>query len=361
MNNVLFLVSNLEAGGAQRVVSELANRMVKKRIKTSIALLFNDAIHYSLDNSIQIYIYRSLKKNKIEEQKEKINFIQQAVKTSKADVVISFLADVNIYASIALWNNKVKLIVSERNDPQREPSALIKKYLRKFVYKRPDGFVFQTNLAQKYFNKKIQLRSTIIHNPVKNGLPSSKVVKKNYIKIVSIGRLEEQKNYPLALNIVKQLCDKGINVKYYIYGQGSCKSSLQELCINWGIENCVFFMGTRKNVHIEIIDADFFIMTSTYEGLPNALMEAMSMGLIVLSTNCPCGGPGELIKHGINGFLFPVNDEKGFVETIIYLINKKEKRMRIGEEAKKIKSTHNINLITEKWIKFIDEIGNYKK
>lgn len=357
MYNILFLVSNLEPGGAQRVISELSNRMVSMGFKTSIVLLYNDVIYYPLNNNIQVFKRQLSNRNKIKEQKEKVNFIQQAVKTSKADVVISFLAEINIYASIALWNDKVKLIVSERNDPQREPDSIIKKCLRKIVYKRPDGFVFQTKLAQKYFSKKIQLRSMIIHNPVKDGLPNSKVVIKDYYKIVSIGRLEEQKNYPLALNIVKKLYDKGINVKYYIYGQGSCKSSLQEMCINLGIEDQVFFMGTRKNVHSEIIDTDFFIMTSNYEGLPNVLIEAMSMGLVVLSTNCPCGGPAELIKHGINGFLFPISDETGFVETILYLINEKETRLRIGEEAKKIRDIHDINLITEKWIKFIDEVG----
>ncbi len=356
MYNILFLISNLEAGGAQRVISELSNKMVEKGIKISIALLYNDVIYYSLNNEIQIYKYYKSKKNKIEEQKRKLRFIQQSVEDSDADIVISFLAEVNIYASIALWNYKVKLIISERNDPQREPASLIKKILRKFVYKRPDGFVFQTKQSQKFFGKRIQSHSVVIHNPVKDGLPNSQVISKDYYKIVSIGRLENQKNYPLALKVIKSLIEAGISVKYYIYGQGSCKFSLQKLCSNLGIEQYVYFMGTSKNVHTEIIDTDFFLMTSNYEGLPNVLLEAMSMGLVVLATNCPCGGPSELIQHGVNGFLFPVGDDRKAVETIISLISDKGLCLDVAIEAKKIRDTHDLNRITEEWINYIDEV-----
>lgn len=354
MKSVLFFISNLRGGGAQRVVSELANELCRKGIKTSIAMLYSGDMYYAIDNDIDTYVF-SRSDNKTINQFKRLRFIENTVKQVKPECVISFLAEINIYVSMALWNTNVPLIVSERNDPSKEPDSRLKKIIRKIAYLRPNGFVFQTKQAQAYFNERIQSRSIIIHNPIKNDLPEADEQYDPH-KIVSIGRLEKQKNYFMAFSVISELKSNGIEAEYFIYGDGNQREQLEKQIHELGLENNIKLMGTSKNVHNYIKDANIFILVSDYEGLPNVLMEAMAMGLVCISTNCPCGGPAELIQDGVNGYLVGVNDISGMFSRVSNVISNSRNFDEMRLKAKKIRLSHSLNIIVEEWITYIDEV-----
>ena len=168
---------------------------------------------------------------------------------------------------------------------------------------------FQTEDARKYFPKSIQAKSTIILNPIEDKfyreIPRRK---ERYCIGWAFGAT---KNQELLIEAFSKIADDFPSVNLKIYGQGSKLIDLKKLSLDLGLKGRVIFMGTRDNIQEEIKDAKLFVLSSDYEGLPNALMEAMALGIPVVSTDCPCGGPKMLIEDGLNGLLLKTKDLEG--------------------------------------------------
>jgi glycosyltransferase involved in cell wall biosynthesis len=178
----------------------------------------------------------------------------------------------------------------------------------KYLYKKADGFVFQTEDAAKYFEGIIKCDSKIIPNPI-----NPKFIKEPYKgerekNIVTVGRLESQKNQKMLIEAFGKIESKYPEYSLLIYGDGSKKEELQDLIKEKGLENKVILKGKIDDVENVIDKAKMFVLSSDYEGMPNALMEAMALGLPCISTDCPCGGPRYLMENGKSGLLVPVGN-----------------------------------------------------
>jgi glycosyltransferase involved in cell wall biosynthesis len=259
----------------------------------------------------------------------------------------------SIYANLVVGGinspaMKTKMIISERNDPRHDHISIKSKILRKLLYHRADFFVFQTKQEQQYYSKSIQKRSVIIHNMLKEDLPYRSQINAKK-EIVAVGRFLPQKNYPMLLSAVKMVFEKHPQYILKIYGKGPLEKELKMKVTELGINDHVFFEGFHLDVHECMKDADIFVMSSDFEGLPNALMEAMAMGFPVVTTNCPAGGPEELITDGVNGMLVPVGDSQAMAEKINYLIENKEIKEEMGRKAVGIRETHTSEHICAAW------------
>lgn len=177
--------------------------------------------------------------------------------------------------------------------------------------------------------------------------------------IVSVGRLEEQKNQLMLIRAFSKITKEFSTYNLKIYGEGTLKDQLQREIDKLNLNEKVELCGVSNNIKEDIKDVSLFIMTSNYEGMPNALMEAMALGLPVISTDCPCGGPKFLIENETNGILIPVGDENTLVIKIKMLLSNKEFAMKIGKNARKIGKSLSPNIINKKWNDLIREV--YKK
>ena len=166
---------------------------------------------------------------------------------------------------------------------------------------------------------------------------------------MSVGRLNKQKNYPLLLRSFKDLHSEYAEYKLVIYGDGPERQSLEALIKDLGLSEVVLLPGAINNVPEVIYNASLFVLPSDFEGMPNALMEAMALGLPCISTDCPCGGARELIENDKNGLLVPVGDEKSIVSAIRFMLNNPEKAKQMGMNAMKIRSTHSLDVISKLW------------
>jgi len=164
----------------------------------------------------------------------------------------------------------------------------------------------------------------------------------------------QQKNYPLLLEAFAEVHKHYPEYILRIFGQGKEQTALEALCEKLNVQNSVVFEGFCLDVHEQIKDASFFVMSSDFEGMPNSLMEAMAMGFPVVCTDCPAGGPRELIEHMKNGVLVPVGDVKKLCQILFMLIENNDLCNTIANEAKNIRETHSIALILRKWIKIIE-------
>ena len=264
-----------------------------------------------------------------------------------------------IYVMPALKGSKAKIIVSERNDPRNFQGKTITKLVSRYLMSKADGFVFQTNDARDYY-KKYKNKSVVIPNPVADvpvileRLPNEQRDK----VIVTAGRLVPQKNHEMLIKAFGKIADRFPQYKLIIYGEGELKEKLQLLTKELGISNRVVFPGSVNDLHERIKNAELFVLSSNFEGMPNALMEAMAMGITCISTNCPCGGPKDLIDNGNNGYLIPVNDIDKCVDIITSVLDDKYEADRIGQNSLKTRDKYCSDVICSEWLNMVTKVVN---
>lgn len=358
---ILFCIDSMTSGGAERVIANLANYLVKDKNDITILTLLQRESSYELDSRVK---YHSLKiregkkktfdkiKSIFENRKKYFEYL----KDNPQDIVIAFLPRACYYSAMVCKSMNIKLIISERNDPKSVYNNLLKKIITKYLYAKADGFVFQTKMASRYFSKKIRKRSVIISNPVNDKFliePYSGKRKKN---IVSVGRLTEQKNQILLIEAFNKIHKKYNDYRLIIYGDGPLRFELERKINEYNLSDKVFLPGISKNILKDIYEASIFVLSSDYEGMPNALMEALALGIPSVSTDCPCGGPQELINNNEDGLLVTPGNCKELTEALELLINDKEKCNEFSKKSNAKMKKYNVKLINKKWISIINDV-----
>lgn len=350
IQRITFLINRLSAsGGAERVMTVLANQFVMRGIDITIITRQETDCVYPLDSRVKVLSTAVSCSNKLVRNAKRNILLRKLIVESNPDVVISFMTPMNIQAAIVMLGLKYPLIVSERNNPETDISKRDKFFL-KLMYPRCDGFVFQTEDAKLWFSRKIQNKSVIICNPISDNLPNRKPVKKG--KIVNVGRLTEQKNQHMLIDAFKIYHAKNEISTLTIYGIGKDEDVLRRYIAECGLSECVTLAGFSKNVMEEIADAELFVLSSNYEGMPNALMEAMGIGIACISTDCPCGGPRCLIENGKNGVLVEVDNINRMTEAIESVLSDDSWRIDMERESKKLRERLSASSIAEQWLTY---------
>ena len=176
--------------------------------------------------------------------------------------------------------------------------------------------------------------------------------------IVSVGRLVEQKNHKFLINTFAKISKKYPDYKLIIYGEGILREELTDLIEKLNLKDKVILYGNASDIEEKIYDVKMFILPSIWEGMPNALMEAMALGLPCIATNCPSGGPEFLIQNDVNGKLIQCDNDKELEEAITKIIEDEEYAKKIGENARKIVERLNPNEINNQWENYIESIYN---
>lgn len=357
LKSVAITCDTMGSGGAERVISILCNEFSNKGIHVSIIGVADNGCSkpfYDLDEAIKYIPLCKGSKKRIGFVK-RIHELRKEIKQLRPDAVISFLPNANIYSSISLIGLKVPHIVAERNNPYVDPKGKITRLLKKLSFMGSDGAVFQTKQAREFYPAFVKEKSTIIYNPV-TVLPTNIEYKsdKNHI-VLSVGRLVEQKNYLCLLDAFKIFNERFNNeYKLKIYGEGPLKETILSYIKNAQIDKYVELCGNDKNWQLKEKDDALFVLSSDYEGMPNSLIEAMVLGIPVISTDCPIGGPAEIIKDGFNGYLVPVGDSNVLALKMIEVANADSKlifdntRLLIGDLSSE--------KIANQWIEFIESL-----
>ena len=346
MKSIAFIIIELKNGGAERVVANIANEYSTRR---DCAFYLITGKRQSQDYPLNEQVNRrcilsgELVKDAIK--------LRKFLKENKIDCAVGIDLYANWCVCLANYHIKTKMIISERNAPKHNLISKKSRLLIQLTYWRADAYVFQTKQAKESYSKSIQNRGVIIHNPVKSNLPLKGNGESK--KIVAVGRLNPQKNYPMLLKAFLIVHKEYPEYILEIYGQGEQRQYLECLVKQLGLDKNVVLCGFCEDIHNKIKDAEIFVMSSDCEGMPNSLMEAMAMGLSVICTDCPAGGPAELIQDGINGILTPVGDSNKMAQNIKRLINNKELRRKLGKAALEIRESHSIKNIIKQWDKIL--------
>ncbi len=357
LKKVLFTCDTMGSGGAEKVISVLANEMAFNGIKISIIGVADTNApnsFYKLEKNVR-YENLRLENGKKANLFQRAHLLRKRIKSLKPDLVISFLPNANIYTWIALVGLKIPHIVSERNNPYLDPKQKITRFLKKMSFRFSNACVFQTNDAKCFYSARIQKKGIIIKNPIiLNSEPCDGLTPKNNV-ILAVGRLTEQKNYRCLLDSFK-IFNEAQDNEYIlkIYGDGPLKDDLERYCDLLGIKESVRFLGNDAKWHEKEKNDAMYILSSNYEGMPNALAEAMALGIPCISTDCPSGGSRELIKDCVNGFLTPVNNSQELSQKMIELVNN---GISFYSETRDMIEEYSPKNITNQWIGFIESLS----
>lgn len=358
MNSVMdkrFVIfdGSLMQGGAERVISILSKKMVENGMRVEILLYHDKPIFYNIDSRIKI--------TTVERETGSNNLIENIIWmrkffARKADVIISFLAPFNILSILSHIGLKSKIVVADRNDPRYVPSNLFVRKLRNFLYCLADGIVVQTSYNQEYFGKRVRNKSTVIYNPIDLADKAGEAIKtQKRNEIVSVGRLMPQKNQLMLLEAFAQIHTEHPEYKLIIYGEGPSRKDLEKKIGELSLSGCVSLPGTSKKIFDDIAGARIFVLSSDYEGMPNALIEAMCLGLPCISTKV--SGATDLIRSGENGILVDVGDLHGLYLAMKSIIEDSELRKKYSNSAVNTNEELDVNIIMKKWLGYLSRFA----
>lgn len=344
---IVFLVPALRSGGAERVIVTLANWLAQE-FRVYIWMMVGSQVEYALSDRVCLeQSYLAINKGGI----NRLLWLVKHLKKNKNTVVISFMTKLNMYAILSAKLAGVKVIVSERNDPSRTIASRY-NHIRELLYRLADKIVFQTEGAREFFSASVQKKGIIILNPLRGKVPNVyEGVRKK--KIVTISRLHPQKNLNLLIDAFKDFIDEYSDYQLEIYGEGFLESELKSKVKVCGLSKKVIFAGVDENVLSLIRDAAMFVITSNFEGLSNALIEAMAIGLPCISTDSPPGGARMLIENGVNGLLVPVEGKDELICAMKEIASDKDFAARLGKNAAKIRERVNEKTICLQWKRLI--------
>lgn len=352
MSNKIYLIANsLSIGGAERISGLLAKWFSENGFDTTLVTIFSDKSRgYELPPSVN--------RITIDDRKElsKVDIIiklRKYFKDNQNSTILVMGVPLSIYVIPAIIGLKISTVISERNDPKNFAGKKITKFLSRALMFKANGFVFQTEGAKEHYHKIIQKKSIVIPNPIMaDNLPTpfSGVRSK---RIVSVGRLDPQKNHKLLINAFGEISHLYPEYSLVIYGEGKERPFIEELIQKYDLDNRVYLPGISHNVFNDINDASLFVLSSDFEGMPNALIEAMALGIPSISTDCPPGGPRSLITNMANGVLVPVNNYKEMANAMRLLLSEKNKAEEIGKEASKIRDYLNKDNVCKIWSNYL--------
>lgn len=360
MKKIALFISSLQKGGSERVMVNLAEYFHNKNYEVLLVTQYKKEDEYEISSEIK-RVYSEPEESKLQGGRIK-NFITRFVtlrniwKTYKPDVVLAFLGKNNLMAIATSFFLPNKVAVSVRGEPTMEYESKFLQIIAKVMFNFADGVVLQTERAKEFFGKKIQKKAKILLNPLNPAFLDVRYVGEKEDRIVAVGRIDENKNHEMLIHAFDKIASEYPNVSLMIYGDGCLMDKIQLLINEKKLEDRITLAGNVTDVADKIKSAKIFTLTSNTEGMPNSLMEAMALGLVVISTDCPCGGPATLIQNEENGILVPVGDAYALADAFRRVLSDKPFAEKLGENAFLTSEKFRPERVNGEWEEFLNSL-----
>ncbi|MGA7937296.1 MAG: glycosyltransferase family 4 protein [Kovacikia sp.] len=361
---ITLIIYALTSGGAERVLSIMANYWASKGWLITL-LTFDDgsvAPFYELDPRVQhlplkLAGYSSNPFAAIVNNWQRVQVLRSGIINSQPDVVISFLDTTNVTTLLAARKLPFPVIVDEQNHPTMCRVSKSWDLLRQCMYPQADQIVAITERALSYFSPQVQARGCVIPNPamVVTRAEGATVQLLTKPSLIAMGRLDPQKGFDILLQAFAPLKDRYPDWTLTILGEGALRSELETQRDQLGLRDRANFLGAVKNPHDFLTDADIFVMSSRFEGFPNALCEAMASGLAVISADC-LSGPREIIRDGIDGLLVPTENVEALTAAMERLMTDETERRRLAARAPEVTERFGLEQVMQMWEATIEKV-----
>lgn len=386
---VVFLTAFLGSGGAERVVSLLANDMSRKGHEVEIVCLKYNEVFYEIDPRIKLSFPMDYCKNRFSE----LFWLRRFIKKVRPDVVIPFTEGVYCFTILALLGTGFPIIASERLDPKA--MSRTRKLLKRLLLPYTDWLVVQTESIKAYFPKSIQKKTSVIYNPVNDevfenprmdsrvqsskrkradsydhsghdfchnsskqtsltDLVAPKIQSSKLNRIISVARLYPQKNQKMMIEAFAQIADEFPDWQLVIFGEGPLRSSLELLVKSLQLDGRVLLPGRTEHVVEELRKSKIFCLSSDYEGMSNSMIEALCVGLPIVTTNV--SGVKELVDDSINGFVVECGDVDRMCSALSTLMGNESLMNCFAQNSFERRRLFQMDVVNNKWISLINQV-----
>lgn len=352
-SKILIFIPTLDKGGSERVVSILANEWADfPSVEVIICLVNAKTIKYNVSRKVKIIEIPRSNKKYLPKLLKYIIGLRRIIKEHKPNIIQSFITEYNILLLLATIGIHTKKFVSDRANPKIFRGNTI-EILRKMLYPLSDGVIVQTDLAMNVLSNKVRnIRIAKIPNPV---IIPKYLKEKQQRNIINVGRLVKEKAQADLIKIFYQ-AELSKDWKLIILGDGPLRDELTKLINDLSLNQKIELKGEVDNIESYLNSSSIFAFTSISEGFPNALLEAMTYGLAVISFSCDTG-PSDLITNNENGILLINRDSHDFSRRLKYLTENNEYRQKLGNNAYYSSFKYSSDLIAKDWFNFITD-GN---
>lgn len=357
IKKIAFLIPSLHGGGMERVMSEIIKYVSANHENIECHLVLygkNRKIFYEVPDSVIVYrpsfVFEDNKRHWMTIKTMK--FIRSTVKSINPDTILNFGEVWNNLVLLSLYGIKTPIYVSDRNSPDASLGRLHDK-LRTVLYPKATGIIAQTSQAADFYKKTINHKNVrVIGNPIRAIKNDRDIVREKIV--VSVGRLISSKNFDHLIDIFSRIDTKDWKL-IIVGGDVSSQNNnrvLQNQINKLGQNDRIIMAGSQKDVESYLLKSSIFAFTSSSEGFPNVIGEAMSAGLPVVAYDC-VAGPSDMIDDGNNGFLIPLYDDNMFEEKLRYLMNNIDIAKQMGSEAERSIKRFSVKSIGEQFYEFI--------
>ena len=383
---ITFVISSLLGGGAERTVTNMAAYWTNKGWEITILTLFHGSgpISYELHPKVRhidllsttlhreprpdatsllalrdlFDIVTSPERKAILDDIVLLVALRHAIVKSNPDRVISFIDATNIRVLLALYKLNFRVLVSERSDPRQVSTGREGwDLLRSRLYPLADQIILLHPEALSFFPPEVQARCRIIPNAAFYSGPSAAKEprpRNGDKKLLSMSRLDREKGVDFLLHAFSRVAPRHPSWVLDIWGEGPQRSMLEDLVNKYNLNERVRFRGFTQYPFEVMQRADLFVLPSRFEGFPNVLLEAMACGLPSVSFDCPTG-PGQIIRHGIDGILVPPADVGALIAALDRLMGDESERARLAGKATEVTERFSVTRVMGMWEDAVSE------
>jgi len=360
---IAFVIYSLAAGGAERVASTLINYWVS--VGEQVTLVTFDSVEkdfYRIDARAKRIALGLTNESKnwrefIGNNLRRVESLRALFRTSKFDVVVSFIDKSNVLVLLATLGLGVPVIVSEHIDPRKHSVGRVTAGLRRMLYPSARAVVVLTAGISEWAGRIVRREAIyVIPNPISDQFLGGHGVNGTHAHhtVVAMGRMEPQKGFDRLLTAFAKCAERHPKWTLRIVGEGAERPRLQALVVKLGLESRIRLDALTKEPEKVLRDSDLFVLSSRYEGFPMALLEAMACGLPVISFDCPTG-PREMIREGIDGVLVPPDDVEALAKAMDRLMGAQQERRRLAARAIEVSERFGLPRVMAMWGEVLEQ------
>jgi GalNAc-alpha-(1->4)-GalNAc-alpha-(1->3)-diNAcBac-PP-undecaprenol alpha-1,4-N-acetyl-D-galactosaminyltransferase len=363
---ITMVIGSLGTGGAERVLTMLANAWAARGWLVTIITLDKgeQGSFYPLAEGVQwIPAWSEIEESwqplkRVGNTLRRVLLLRKIIAASNPQVILSFIDISNIFTILVTRGLKLPVIISERIHPAKHPLPRKWRILRRLVYPLADRLVIQFGDILSFYPRRMRNRIIAIPNPVNQPPPESgrALVLPQSKNLIAVGRLVDQKGFDLLLEAFGRLKEKYPDWGLILVGEGQQRTALIKSASRLGVSERLLLTGTARSLYDYYRAADLFVLSSRYEGFPNALCEAMSVGLSVVATRAS-GGVEMIVQDGINGLLTPVDDVGALADALATMMSDPQRRAQMGQSAQQVVDRFSLDTILMQWDNLFSELG----
>lgn len=357
---IAFYIGSLNKGGAERVFVNLADFFQQQGYQVVMVTQYRKEEEYALPEGVQRIISditpEETTGSRIRNFYRRFRKLRNIWKTEKPDLVLSCVGKNNFMTIVTTAFTKTKSVVSVVGEAKEEYPGRLMKGLANLLFPFASGVILQTERSRFFFNRRVQKTAVILPNSLNPLFLRPRYTGEREKRIVTVGRMDVNKNQEMMIRAFAKLADRYPEYTLTIYGDGELRGYLQNIIEELGLKERVFLPGVIPDVADKIEKAALFLLTSYSEGVSNALIEAMALGLPVIATDVPSGGTEELIRHKENGWVIPTGDQKALVEAMDILLSDRVLAQKLGANAAGLQERLAPERVNAMWKNYFEQI-----